>query len=60
MNHNLEGEGTDKGTTESNPYHRYGAYAASKLVGMRPYWASQHCSEPGAWKSRPIHYLGNE
>ena len=42
MNHNLEREGTDKGTAELNPYYRYGTYVPSKLVGSRSYWASRH------------------
>ena len=42
MNHNLEREGTDKGTAELNPYYRYGTYVPSKLVGTRSYWASRH------------------
>ena len=42
MNHTLQREGGDKGTAELNPYHRYGTYAPSKLVGTRSYWASRH------------------
>ena len=42
MNHNLEREGTDKGTPQLNPYYRYGTYVCSKLVGTRSYWASRH------------------
>ena len=42
MNHNLEREGTNKGTAELNPYYRYGIYVLSKLVATRSYWASRH------------------
>ena len=42
MNHNLEHEGTDKGTAQLNPYYRYGTYVPSKLVETRSYWASRH------------------